>query len=150
MSPKAPPLVVGWREWIALPDLGVERIKAKVDTGARSSALHAFGMERFRRGEESWIRFIVHPNQKNSKDEIRAEARVIDERKVKSSSGQETLRPVIHTTLRWFGEDRTIELTLTRRDAMGFRLLLGREALRGRNLVDPGRSYLGGRPARAG
>ena len=145
MSRKKERVVVGWREWISLPELGVERIKAKVDTGARSSALHAFGMERFTRDGASWIRFRIHPRQKSAKDEVAAEARVIDERRVKSSSGAVTLRPVILTTLSWFGETREIELTLTRRDAMGFRLLLGREALRGRFVVDPGRSYLGGK-----
>jgi len=136
---------VGWREWVALPELGVESIKAKVDTGARSSALHAFGMQRFTRGGESWIRFRVHPMQRSTRGEVISEARVIDERRVKSSSGAVTLRPVVETPLLWFGETRMIELSLTRRDAMGFRLLLGREALRGRCLVDPGRSYLGGK-----
>lgn len=145
MAPKKNQITVGWREWVALPDLGIATIKAKVDTGARSSALHAYGMERFKKGGESWIRFRVHPMQKNTRLEVISEARVIDERRVKSSSGNVTLRPVVLTTLEWFDETREIELSLTRRDAMGFRLLLGREALRGRSVIDPGRSYLGGR-----
>ena len=145
MASKKDRITVGWREWVSLPELGIGPIKAKVDTGARSSALHAYGMERFKRDGESWIRFRVHPIQKNTRIEVISEAPVIDERRVKSSSGNVTLRPVVLTTLEWFGETRQIELSLTRRDAMGFRLLLGREALRGRCLIDPGRSYLGGR-----
>lgn len=143
--PKKPRTLVGWREWIALPELGVDRIKAKVDTGARSSALHAFDMKRFSRNGEAWIRFSVHPLQRSGREEVRAEARVIEERKVRSSSGVETLRPVILTRIAWFGEEREIELTLTRRDSMGFRMLLGRQALRGQYVVDPGKSYIGGR-----
>ncbi len=146
MSPrKKSPTIVGWREWISLPDLGVEQIKVKVDTGARSSALHAFGMKRFRRRGVSWIRFWVHPFQRNAEGEVLAEAKVIGERKVRSSSGVVTLRPVIVTRIGWFGKEREIELTLTRRDSMGFRMLLGREALRGGYVVDAGRSFLGDR-----
>lgn len=148
MERKARPAkpVIGWREWIALPELGVEHLKAKIDTGARSSALHAFEVETFRRDDEEWVRFLVHPYQRETKTTIQAEARVLEQRWVRSSSGKRDLRPVIRTSLAWNDHVWPIELTLTRRDAMGFRMLLGREAVRRRYVVDAGRSYYGGRP----
>jgi hypothetical protein len=139
---------VGWREWVALPGLGVPRIKAKIDTGARSSSLHAFQVESFRRGGREWVRFVIHPLQRDSRRTIQAEAAVIERRKVTSSSGHATWRPVIRTEVELIGERYEIELTLARRDEMGFRMLLGREALRRRFVVDPGHSFLGGRPKR--
>lgn len=142
--PTRPP--IGWREWIALPDLGVEHVKVKVDTGARSSALHAYDVEPFERDGRSMVRFLVHPYQRETNTTIEAEAEVIDERWVRSSSGKRDRRPVIRTTVLWSGQRWPIELTLTRRDTMGFRMLLGREAVRGRYVVDAGRSYYGGRP----
>jgi len=141
------PELLGWREWVALPGLGVERIKAKLDTGARTSSLHAFRMERFQRDDEEWIRFHVHPVQRSVEDSLQAEAPVVDEREVRSSSGRAELRPVIRTPVRLLGRSWPIELTLTRRDEMGFRMLLGRQALRGRVVVDPGRSFVAGRRA---
>jgi hypothetical protein len=137
-----PKQVVGWREWIALPDLGIDRIKAKVDTGARSSSLHAYGLERFRRRGRSMLRFKVHPLQRNHRTVVEAEAELVEMRKVRSSSGAESLRPVIVTEVEIAGQRWPIELTLTRRDAMGFRMLLGRQAVRKRLLVDPGQSFL--------
>ena len=138
---------IGWREWVALPDLGVARIKTKIDTGARSSALHAFAVERFRRRGQDMVRFAIHPLQR-SKREVTAEAVMVDERVVKSSNGVQAIRPVIITLLEVLGESWPIEVTLATRDAMGFRMLLGRQAVRGRFLIDPGRSYLAGKPAR--
>ena len=139
---------VGWREWVSLPELGVDWIKAKVDTGARTSALHAYEMERFERDGLEWVRCVLHPFQRDVTESIEVEAQLVDERIVRSSSGKPSLRPVIRTTL-GHGADRwSIELTLVSRDEMGFRMLLGREALRGRLVVDPGRSYLGGKPPR--
>jgi hypothetical protein len=137
-----PSVIVGWREWAALPDLGIHRIKAKVDTGARSSSLHAYDMKRFRRKGVSMIRFKVHPIQRDFRTVVEAEAELVDLRKVRSSSGVQTLRPVIATTLRLGAHEWTIEVTLVRRDAMGFRMLLGRQAVRGHALVDPGRAFL--------
>lgn len=131
-----------------MPDWSVPYIKAKVDTGARTSSLHAFALERFDRDGDVWVRFEVHPWQRSAASGVRAEARVVDERIVKSSSGDGELRPVVSTVVGIAGVDTTIELTLARRDQMGFRMLLGRQALRRRFLVDPGRSYLGGRPPR--
>jgi hypothetical protein len=136
---------VGWREWVSLPALGVPRIKAKIDTGARSSALHAYDIEIVRRGGRPHVRFVIHPLQRDA-SRVAAEAPLLDERVVRSSSGHATRRPVIRTTVEILGERRDVDLTLVLRDEMGFRMLLGREALRGGFLVDPGRSYLGGRP----
>jgi hypothetical protein len=138
--------VVGWREWIKLPDLGISRIKAKIDTGARSSSLHAFGLVTFSREGKTYARFKVHPLQRDSLMSIDAEAEVLEFRRVKSSSGHATIRPVISTTLEVLGQSWLIELTLANRDEMGFRMLLGREAIRRRLLVDTGRSYYNGRP----
>lgn len=143
----AGPLSVGWREWVALPELGIGRIKAKVDTGARSSALHAYQIRYVRRGGKRIVKFRVHPVQKDDRNFVDAEGEWLEERRVRSSSGTETVRPVIRTLLRIGGRSWPIELTLTRRDAMGFRLLLGRQALKGRCLVDPGRSFLTPRSA---
>lgn len=137
---------IGWREWVALPDLGVTRIKAKIDTGARSSALHAFDLEHFRRRGHDMVRFAIHTLQRSSKRVIIAEAEMMDERIVRSSNGVHALRPVILTRVELLGESWPIELTLASRDEMGFRMLLGRQAVRGRFLIDPGRSYLAGRP----
>lgn len=137
---------IGWREWVALPDLGVTRVKAKIDTGARSSALHAFDLEQFRRRGHDMVRFAIHTLQRSSKRVIVAEAEMLDERIVRSSNGVNARRPVILTRVELLGESWPIELTLASRDEMGFRMLLGRQALRGRFLIDPGKSYLTGRP----
>ncbi len=144
-----PPLpVIGWREWIGLPDLGLTRIKAKVDTGARSSSLHAFELEKFERGGEDWVRFKIHPVQRTSKSIVAAEAKILEYRSVRSSSGRAAIRPVIITTVDLLGVRWPVELTLANRDAMGFRMLLGREAFRRRFLVDAGNSFYGGQPKR--
>jgi hypothetical protein len=138
-------LVIGWREWIALPELGIAAIKPKIDTGARSSSLHAFNMETFERAGATWVRFDVHPMQRSA-TAVRAEARVLEFRHVRSSSGHQSLRPVIRTDKALGARRWSVELTLAARDEMGFRMLLGREAVRGRFVVDPARSYLLGKP----
>lgn len=138
---------VGWREWVGLPQLAVAHVKAKVDTGARTSTLHAFDLEPFDREGRPMVRFSVHPYQRADDGAITCEAEVIEERAVRSSSGHVTQRPVIRTRLRLGGRVWSIELTLAARDQMGFRMLLGREAVRGRFVVDPGRSYVCGVPA---
>jgi hypothetical protein len=140
--------VVGWREWVALPDWGVPAIKAKIDTGARTSALHAFDIETSERHGVTWARFVVHPWQESRADEVVVEAPLLERRSVRSSSGAARVRPVMLTTVRLAGHEVPIEVTLTRRDEMGFRMLIGRQALRRRFVVDPARSYLGGRPER--
>ncbi len=144
---KAPPPRprIGWREWVALPDLGVPAIKAKVDTGARTSALHAFDMEEFKRDGRWFVRFIVHPEQRSARPAIPVELPLLARRRVKDSGGKAQLRPVVKTTVELLGRRWPIEITLTRRDAMGFRMLLGRQAIRRRFLVDPGQSFFGGR-----
>lgn len=137
--------MLGWREWAALPELGVEAIKVKLDTGARTSSLHAFDLTRFERDGTDVVRFEIHPHQRSDRDSIVVEAEVVDERWVRNSGGQRELRPVIETVVRMGGRRWRIELTLTRRDEMGFRMLLGRQALRRRAVVDPGTSYRAGR-----
>lgn len=141
-SKSNPPLIIGWRETLDLPELGIEGIKAKIDTGARSSALHAFDIHIVERNGTSKVHFQVHPYQKDTKQTIMAEADLIDHRQVKSSTGHAQFRPVIQTTVQLGGQLWSIELTLTNRDVMGFRMLLGRQAIRRRFLVDPGKSFL--------
>jgi hypothetical protein len=140
--------VIGWREWMELPDLGIRRIKAKVDTGARSSSLHAYALETFERDGLQYVRFKVHPMQRKTDTVIEAQAKILEHRSVRSSSGKASMRPVIMTTVSLLGRKWSVELTLANRDEMGFRMLLGREAFRNRFLVDAGSSYYGGRPKR--
>lgn len=137
--------VIGWREWVGLPELGIETIKAKVDTGARTSSLHALDVEELERDGVRMVRFRIHPDQHDDARVVEAEAPLCDHRRVTPSSGRPEMRPVVLATLTLCGLRFQAELTLTRRDAMGFRMLLGREATRGRFVVDPARSYLGGR-----
>lgn len=136
-------LTIGWREWISLPELGLDRIKAKVDTGARSSSLHAFDIHVFERDGAQMVRFKIHPEQRSTRRTRVAEAQVLEFRQVRSSSGHQSLRPVILTTVELLGLRWTTEITLANRDTMGFRMLLGRQALRRRFVVDSGHSYLG-------
>lgn len=137
-------LRVGWREWVRLTDLGVAGIKAKIDTGARTSALHAFAIEPFRRKGALWVRFEVHPIQRSSAIKIKCEARAIDERAVRNSGGAVERRYIIETPLMLGDRAWPIELALANRDQMGFRMLLGRTALDGRALIEPGRSFIAG------
>lgn len=133
---------VGWREWVALPDLGIAWVKAKVDTGARSSSLHAWDV--VVDALEGTVRFAVHPLQHDDVLTVPVRAPLAGLRDVRSSNGEVERRPAIVTTATICGEAVPIEVTLTNRDDMGFRMLLGRAALRRRFLVDPGRSFLGG------
>jgi hypothetical protein len=146
-KPKLP--VIGWREWVGLPDFGIESIKVKVDTGARSSSLHAFNLQKFQRNGANWVRFKVHPVQRKMTKTIEIEAEVLEYRSVRSSNGKATKRPVIVTRVELLGIVWPVELTLASRDNMGFRMLLGREAFRRRFLVDAGNSYYGGKPKRS-
>lgn len=140
--------VIGWREWVGLPDFGIKMIKAKVDTGARSSSLHALNLREFERDGVKWVRFQVHPVQRKSNETVEVEVMVLDFRSVRSSSGKAAIRPVVVTNIELFGTTWPVELTLASRDEMGFRMLLGREAFRGRFLVDAGKSFYGGKPER--
>lgn len=137
-------LVVGSEEWVKLPKLNIPAIKVRVDSGAKTSSLHAVNIHPFIKEGEHWVRFDVYPLQGNGRTLIHCEAEIIDKRIVKSSSGTRENRYVIKTFL-YFGEHSwEIELTLTNRDSMGYRMLLGREAMIGRILVDPESSFLHG------
>ncbi len=141
LTPKEP-LKIGWREWVALPDLRVKAIKAKIDTGARTSALHAYRIEPFRRAGALWLRFQLHPIQRSEAMKVACEARAVDERAVRNSGGGVERRYIIRTLLKIGEQSWPIELALAHRAQMGFRMLLGRTALEGRALIEPGRSYL--------
>ncbi len=140
MTARSTKPMIGWREWAALPALGIPAMKVKVDTGARTSALHAYAI----RIHESSVSFRVHPIQRDTRTVVECRADLTGFREVRSSTGRSTRRPVIRTEIELFGDRWAVELTLVSRAAMGFRMLLGREAIRGRFVVDPGLSYLAG------
>lgn len=140
-----PNTIIGWREWIALPDLGIPAIKAKIDTGARTSAIHVFNLEEFSANGLKMVRFGIHPLQKNNEIVRFCEARVLERRKVKNSGGHSENRYIIQTTAALGGEHWPISISLTNRDLMMFRMLLGRKALEERFLINPGHSFLTGR-----
>jgi hypothetical protein len=137
--------VVGWREWLAIPTLGIDRIKAKIDTGARTSVLHAYNVRPFLQDGVAWVRFVVHPLQRNNKVVLECTAPIVDRREVTSSSGHSEHRHVVQVEIALGGETWPIEMTLTDRDQMGFRMLLGRTAVEGRLVVDPDQSYVMGK-----
>ena len=139
-------LILGSEEWCSFPDLNIPIIKARVDSGAKTSALHAVNIAPFIRDNENWVKFDINPIQNNTKAVKHCEAKLIDKRVVKSSSGYREQRFVIQTELKIGEETWKIEMTLTNRDSMGFRMLLGREAMSGRVLVDPEQKYLLGQP----
>jgi len=139
-SPMATKVTVGWREWASLPELDIEAIEVKVDTGARTSALHAFQVESFMRDGQEWVRFSIHPIQ--GQDQVsHCEAPVLDRRVVTDSGGHKEERPVICTDIELGGRRWPIEITLTDRENMIFRMLLGRTAM-GEIIVDPTASFL--------
>lgn len=134
--------MIGWREWVNLPDLGIAKIKAKVDTGARTSALHAFSLKPFVENGQNRIRFDIHPLQHNTDLIVTCVADVVDKRWVTDSGGHEEERFVIRTPITIAGQTWPIEITLTERENMLFRMLLGRSALRKRFIVNPARSFV--------
>lgn len=132
---------IGCEEWCALPDLALPAIKARVDSGAKTSSIHAFNINTFRRDSALWVSFEVHPLTNSRRSVIRCERPVIDRRSVKSSSGESELRYVVSSSLKMGGEEWDIELTLTNRGSMGYRMLLGREAMDGKLIIDPAQSF---------
>ncbi len=143
---RKPRPAIGWREWVALPELGVDALKVKVDTGAATSALHVTNLRARSTEEGTWLDFVVHPVQRQARPSIATGAWLVDERPVRDSGGRSEVRPVIRTTVELGGRSYDMEVTLTRRDNMGFRMLLGRQGIRRRFVVDPGRSFLTGKP----
>ncbi len=137
--------MLGWREWVVLPELNISHIKAKIDTGARSSALHAYTIEPYRKGGQRWIMFAVHPRQKHTDVSIECHAPIKDRRLVTDSGGHKQRRYVIETQLVLGRSIITAEMTLTNRDNMRFRMLLGRTAMGSRFIIDPSASYLQGK-----
>jgi hypothetical protein len=150
MTPKVDtdehPTTLGWREWVTLPDLSIPHIKAKLDTGARSSSLHAFRVETATRNGVERVQFWVHPLQRNDTDVVACECDILDRRWISDSGGHRELRYVIETTIVVGERTLCAEITLTNRDTMMFRMLLGRTALAGNCLVDSAKSFLLGRP----
>jgi hypothetical protein len=140
------PTVIGWREWVALPDLGGAIVRAKIDTGARTASLHAFGLELFEREGVEFARFAIHPDHRSPGPAIIVETPVVGHRSVRNPGGRIEERPVIKTRLAIGSHRVTAELNLTRRDNMGMPMLLGRHTVRRRFVVDPGRSYVVGPP----
>ncbi|WP_224490145.1 30S ribosomal protein S6--L-glutamate ligase [Robertkochia flava] len=138
-------IIIGSEEWVSLPDLNIPAIKARVDSGAKTSALHAVNIEPFQRNNEAWVSFDVYPLQDNGKKRIRCQAFVIDKRVIKSSTGNRESRYIIKTPITIGNESWDIEISLTNRDSMGYRMLFGREAMIGRMLVDPENSFMMGR-----
>lgn len=135
------PVLIGWRERIGLPSLDIPRVTAKIDTGARTSCLHAFAIEEFQQDGATWVRFGVHPYRRNTSHEVWCEAPVIDERTIRASSGHQMQRYVIETQIELAELTWTIEMSLASRDDMGYRMLLGRTALQGHCIIDPEQSY---------
>lgn len=143
-KPKRGPTVIGWREWVGLPELGGAVVRAKVDTGARTASVHAFGLEIFERDGQEYARFAVHPDHRSPGPAVIVETPVLGHRLVRNPGGRSEERPVIRTTLVIGTHRFGAEMNLTRRDEMGLPMLLGRHTVRRRFVVDPGRSYLVG------
>lgn len=141
--------ILGWREWVALPELGVERLRCKVDTGAKTSALHAFYVEEFKKDGVEMVRFGLHPDQESTEREVHCEAVIIDRRDVTDSGGHTESRYVIQTNIVLSTMTWTIEINLTNRDTMRYRMLLGRTGIADNYLVDAGGSHLAGDPSSA-
>lgn len=132
--------IIGWREWVSFPELGIETIKAKLDTGARTSALHVSNIRVSKR--TNIVKFTIHPVQRKWRPVIEASAKIVSRREIKSSNGEISVRPVIKTKIKIGEKILPIELSLVNRDLMGFRLLLGRSVLKNHFIVDSGKSFL--------
>lgn len=143
--PKQPKTMIGWWECVGFPSMKLKDIKAKVDTGARTSALHAEQIEYFHRRGKDMVRYKVYPHQKDRRGSKWVESELMDERAVKSSVGMVTHRPVVWVPITMGGQTFEIELTLINRDLLGFRMLLGRQAMKGRFTIDPQKKNLLGK-----
>ena len=141
--------IVGWREWVSLPQADLDWVKAKIDTGARSSSIHAFDLEVVEADGEERVRFSIHPWQRSDEDHVELTLPVLDRREVRSSNGQTEQRYAVAMDVTLAGRTITTVMTLSNRDEMGFRMLIGREALERGFLVDSALSYAGGKPKRA-
>jgi ribosomal protein S6--L-glutamate ligase len=140
-------ITIGAREWCSLPELGIDLIRAKIDSGAKTTALHADNLEKFTKDNEKWVRFSLKPLKRLKPDHvITCEAKLLEKRVIKSSNGTKEERNVIETVLLLGNESYPIEITLTNRDLMGFNMLLGREAMTGRNIIDCELKYNLGKP----
>jgi hypothetical protein len=135
------PIVIGWRERVSFPDFDVIGVKAKVDSGAQTSSIHAFRPRFSQREDGEWVSFEIHPRRRSRKDAIRVNAKVLTHRWIRSSNGKRELRPVIITTMVLGDEVFEAEMTLANRHLMAYRMILGRSAMRGRFVVDPSKSY---------
>tara|TARA_R110000772_G_scaffold218033_3_gene328653 strand:- start:341 stop:841 length:501 start_codon:yes stop_codon:yes gene_type:complete len=140
--PDTKKVTIGNQEWCAFPELNIPAVKARVDSGAKTSSLHAFNIKSIERNGEDWVGFDIHPIQKDKKTNIYCEAPLVDQRLVKSSNGKSKRRFVILATLRLGDMSWPIELTLANRDSMGYRMLLGREAMTGKFIIDPDESFM--------
>lgn len=139
-------ITLGWREWVSLPELAIPQLKAKIDTGARTSALHAYEIEPYHKGTERWVRFVIHPKQRCNDIFVECHAPIKDRRLVSDSGGHKQHRYVIETPLVIGDLTVMTEMTLTNRDSMLFRMLIGRTTLNGQFMVNPQASYLRGKP----
>ena len=135
-------IMLGWKEWVELPDLGIKQIKAKVDTGARTSALHTYFAESYSKGSERWVKFGIHPLQGDTETHIICDTPLLEERNITNSGGQTEKRFVIETTLLIGGKRLKVEMTLTNRDSMKFRMLIGRTSMNGIFCVNPEAAHL--------
>ncbi len=134
-------IIIGKEEWCGLPELGLPAIKARVDSGAKTSSLHAFNIHQFEENGKRYVHFDIHPIQNDRKTIQSCRGMVVDKREVKSSTGDKERRPVIKTPITLGDETWEIEVTLTNRDSMGYRMLIGREAMTNRVLIDPDSSF---------
>lgn len=144
MTQKYQSIVVGWDEWISLPELGLGAVKAKVDTGAQSSSLHAVNIEAYKKDGVEWVRYLVHPLPDRPEVEIACNSQVVAKRNITSSNGETEERYIIRTQFRLEGQEWPIELSLANREDMQYRMLLGRSTMSGRMVVDPDGSMLCG------
>lgn len=138
-------MIVGWKEWVSLPEFGLPAIKAKVDTGAATSSIHAYNIKYVTKGGQTYVKFDIHPIQRNNKISKSCIAKLLDKRHVKSSTGDKQRRPVVLTTMRMGNYEWEIQLNLTNRDSMGMRMLIGRQALVARGMVNPSHKFLHGK-----